>query len=101
LSLRPDAALADAPPLDILHVPGSFGQQALMEDTEVLGWMQQQAAGACRIFSLWREETARRVAAKLGIPIPAAAWAGNDLASAKVVWREPRAYWRTRQRRRS
>jgi cyclohexyl-isocyanide hydratase len=40
LWLTPDAALADAPPLDILHVP------ALMEGTEVLGWMRQQAAGA-------------------------------------------------------
>jgi hypothetical protein len=39
LWLTPDAALADAPPLDILHVPGGFGQEALMEDAEVLGWM--------------------------------------------------------------
>jgi cyclohexyl-isocyanide hydratase len=52
LWLTPDAALADAPPLDILHVPGGFGQQPLMEDTEVLGWMQQQASGACSIFSV-------------------------------------------------
>ncbi|MGY2811463.1 DJ-1/PfpI family protein [Bradyrhizobium sp. USDA 4506] len=52
LRLTPDAALADAPPLDVLHVPGGFGQQALMEDTEVLGWINRQAAGACRIFSV-------------------------------------------------
>jgi cyclohexyl-isocyanide hydratase len=44
--------LADAPPLDVLHVPGGFGQEALMEDTEVLDWMRQQAAGACGIFSV-------------------------------------------------
>jgi cyclohexyl-isocyanide hydratase len=48
----PDAALADAPPLDVLHVPGGFGQEALMEDTEVLGWIRQQASGACHIFSV-------------------------------------------------
>src|SRR5204863_2248347 len=36
LRLTPDATLADAPPLDVLHVPGGFGQEALMEDTEVL-----------------------------------------------------------------
>jgi cyclohexyl-isocyanide hydratase len=52
LWLTPDATLVDAPPLDILHVPGGFGQEALMEDTEVLGWMRQQAAGACSIFAV-------------------------------------------------
>jgi cyclohexyl-isocyanide hydratase len=52
LRLTPDAPLIDAPPLDVLHVPGGFGQESLMEDTEVLGWIRQQAAGACRIFSV-------------------------------------------------
>jgi cyclohexyl-isocyanide hydratase len=52
LWLMPDASLADAPPLDVLHVPGGPGQEALMDDTEVLGWMRQQAAGACSIFSV-------------------------------------------------
>jgi cyclohexyl-isocyanide hydratase len=36
LRLTPDAALSDAPLLDVLHVPGGFGQEALMEDAEVL-----------------------------------------------------------------
>jgi cyclohexyl-isocyanide hydratase len=48
----PDATLAEAPPLDVLHVPGGFGQEALMEDEEVLGWIRRQAAGACSIFSV-------------------------------------------------
>jgi cyclohexyl-isocyanide hydratase len=52
LRLTPDATLADAPPLDVLHVPGGFGQEDLMEDTEVLAWIRQQAAGACSIFSV-------------------------------------------------
>ena len=52
LRLMPDASLADAPPLDVLHVPGGFGQEALMEDIEVLGWIRQQASGACHIFSV-------------------------------------------------
>jgi len=52
LWLMPDASLADAPPLDVLHVPGGFGQEALMEDTEVLGWISRQASGACHIFSV-------------------------------------------------
>ena len=52
LRLTPDATLADAPPLDVLHVPGGYGQEALMEDEEVLAWIRQQAAGACSIFSV-------------------------------------------------
>ena len=52
LRLTPDAILADAPPLDVLHVPGGFGQEALMENEEVLAWIRQQAAGACGIFSV-------------------------------------------------
>src|ERR1700752_1032034 len=52
LWLTPDAILAEAPPLDVLHVPGGFGQEALMEDAETLGWIRQQAAGACSIFSV-------------------------------------------------
>ena len=52
LRLTPDAALIDAPPLDVLHVPGGAGQEALMEDAAVLGWIRQQASGACSIFSV-------------------------------------------------
>jgi cyclohexyl-isocyanide hydratase len=52
LRLTPDAGLGDAPPLDVLHVPGGFGQEALMEDAEVLAWIGRQAAGACSIFSV-------------------------------------------------
>ena len=52
LRLTPDAALADAPPLDVLHVPGGFGQEALMEDEEVLAWIRGQAAGALSVFSV-------------------------------------------------
>jgi cyclohexyl-isocyanide hydratase len=50
LRLTPDATLADAPPLDVLHVPGGYGQEALMEDAEVLAWIRQQAAR--RLFSV-------------------------------------------------
>src|SRR5258708_21884171 len=52
LWLTPDATLADAPPLDVLHVPGGFGQEALMEDAEVLSWINRQAAGAHSVFSV-------------------------------------------------
>jgi cyclohexyl-isocyanide hydratase len=52
LRLTPDVAIADAPQLDVLHVPGGFGQEALMEDDEVLGWIASQAAGARCVFSV-------------------------------------------------
>jgi cyclohexyl-isocyanide hydratase len=52
LRLTPDAALADAPQLDVLHVPGGFGQEALMEDENLLAWIRQQAAGARSVFSV-------------------------------------------------
>ena len=52
LRLPPDAALADAPRLDVLHVPGGFGQEALMQDEAVLGWIRQQATGARSVFSV-------------------------------------------------
>jgi cyclohexyl-isocyanide hydratase len=52
LRLTPDAAIGDAPQLDVLHVPGGFGQEELMEDEAVLGWLRRQAAGARSIFSV-------------------------------------------------
>jgi cyclohexyl-isocyanide hydratase len=52
LRLIPDATLGEAPPLDVLHVPGGSGQEALMEDQEVIAWIQKQAAGAGNIFSV-------------------------------------------------
>ncbi|GLS45676.1 DJ-1/PfpI family protein [Methylobacterium brachythecii] len=52
LVLTPDAAIGDAPQLDVLHVPGGFGQEGLMEDEAVLAWLRSQAAGAQSVFSV-------------------------------------------------
>lgn len=52
LRLLPDATLAEAPQLDILHVPGGRGQEALMEDEAVLHWLRRQAAGAHAVLSV-------------------------------------------------
>ena len=51
LRIVPDATLDDAPPLDVLHVPGGRGQEALMADEVVLGWLRRQASGA-RVLSV-------------------------------------------------
>jgi cyclohexyl-isocyanide hydratase len=52
LRLLPDGVLTEAPQLDLLHVPGGFGQEALMEDEDVLAWMRDQAAGVRCLFSV-------------------------------------------------
>jgi cyclohexyl-isocyanide hydratase len=52
LRLMADAALTEAPQLDLLHVPGGFGQEALMDDEDVLAWVRNQAAGVRCLFSV-------------------------------------------------
>jgi cyclohexyl-isocyanide hydratase len=52
LRLMADAILTEAPQLDLLHVPGGFGQEALMDDADVLTWIRDQAAGAQSLFSV-------------------------------------------------
>lgn len=52
LRITPDAAIADAPQLDVLHIPGGRGHEALMDDEDVLGWIRRQAAGAHSIFTV-------------------------------------------------
>jgi cyclohexyl-isocyanide hydratase len=52
LRLAADAVLADAPQLDLLHVPGGYGQEALMDDEAVLTWLRTQAAGSRCLFSV-------------------------------------------------
>jgi cyclohexyl-isocyanide hydratase len=52
LRLMADAILTEAPQLDLLHVPGGFGQEMLMDDADVLTWIHDQAAGAQSLFSV-------------------------------------------------
>jgi cyclohexyl-isocyanide hydratase len=52
LRIMPDATLKEAPQLDILHVSGGPGQEALMEDEEILGWLRGQATGAKKVLSV-------------------------------------------------
>jgi len=51
-TLMPDAAMEDAPQLDILHVPGGKGQEALMDNEAVLEWLRRQSGGAKRVLSV-------------------------------------------------
>jgi cyclohexyl-isocyanide hydratase len=52
LILTPRIALADAPQLDVLLVPGGEGVNELMEDEAVLAFIRKQAAGAKLVFSV-------------------------------------------------
>lgn len=52
LILTPGMTLAEAPQLDVLVVPGGYGQQELMEDEAVLSFIRTQAVHADYIFSV-------------------------------------------------
>jgi cyclohexyl-isocyanide hydratase len=52
LTMLADTALAEAPQLDILCIPGGPGVAALMEDEEVLDFLRAQAPGARYVTSV-------------------------------------------------
>lgn len=52
LLLVPEQTLAEAPPLDVLHLPGGPGQEALMDDEVSLAFLREQAAHARCVFSV-------------------------------------------------
>jgi len=50
MRVLPSHTLADAPPLDILVVPGGWGVRALLQDVTLLDWLREQA-GQVRILA--------------------------------------------------
>jgi cyclohexyl-isocyanide hydratase len=52
LILTPDTTFTESPRLDLLVVPGGHGQEALMNDDEVLQFIRDQARGAKYVFSV-------------------------------------------------
>jgi cyclohexyl-isocyanide hydratase len=52
LVIVPDTIFTESPRLDLLVVPGGHGQEALMNDNEVLQFIQEQARSAKYIFSV-------------------------------------------------
>src|SRR6476469_5181520 len=52
LELRPTTTLADCPPLDVLFVPGGFGQWPLQTDAAVLDFLRTQGARARYVTSV-------------------------------------------------
>jgi cyclohexyl-isocyanide hydratase len=52
LILTPEMTIAEAPRLDVLMVPGGYGQEELMDDEAVLSFIREQAANAKLVFSV-------------------------------------------------
>jgi cyclohexyl-isocyanide hydratase len=52
LRILPDIDFAKAPQFDVIVVPGGPGQTDLMEDEEVIAFLQAQAAGASLVTSV-------------------------------------------------
>jgi cyclohexyl-isocyanide hydratase len=52
LILTPEKTLSQSPPLDLLLVPGGYGQEALMEDEAVLSFIHEQAVHVKYVFSV-------------------------------------------------
>lgn len=51
-TVNPTTTFADCPQLDVIVVPGGFGQAALMTDAETLDFLRRQAAGARYVTSV-------------------------------------------------
>lgn len=51
-ALLPTATFADAPPADILCIPGGMGIADAVEDAETMAWVTRAAAGAAWITSV-------------------------------------------------
>ena len=52
LILTPENSIAEAGPLDVLVVPGGMGQQALMQDEELLSFIRSHAESGRLVFSV-------------------------------------------------
>lgn len=64
LRVLPDYDFGNAPPLDLLIVPGGFGTRSLLADADSLAWIQQVSQQAAQVASVC---TGALVLAKLGL----------------------------------
>jgi transcriptional regulator GlxA family with amidase domain len=52
LIVRPKYTFSEAPPIDLLVVPGGFGTRPLLDDEETLEWIRTTAERASRVTSV-------------------------------------------------
>ena len=79
LRVTPDWAWSDAPPIDILVVPGGFGTRPLLADRPTLDWIAAAAGRAGQVTSVC---TGALLLAKVGLLANRRAtthWAAHDL----------------------
>jgi transcriptional regulator GlxA family with amidase domain len=52
LSVNPQTTLTDAPPIDLLLIPGGYGTRALMNDAAMIDWIKGRAEQAELVLSV-------------------------------------------------
>ena len=93
-----DTTLADCPPLDVLFVPGGFGQAALANDDEVLEFLRRHAAGARYVTSVCTGSLLLGAAGLLDGYRATTHWAFTDLLAGFGATYEPGRVVRDRNR---
>ena len=81
LLLIPNATLASCPPLDLLCIPGGVGTNALLDDTEILGFIRDQAAQARYVTSVCTGAMVLGAAGLLKGKRATTHWSAHDLLS--------------------
>jgi transcriptional regulator GlxA family with amidase domain len=79
LRVIPDYSWDDAPPIDVLVIPGGFGTRKLLKDSSALDWIRKTAAQAGRVTSVC---TGALLLAQTGLLTGRRAtthWAAHDL----------------------
>jgi cyclohexyl-isocyanide hydratase len=79
LTLLPTGTLADAPPLDVLCVPGGAGVNAVLEDDATLDWLAAQGARARWVTSVCTGALALGAAGLLRGHLATTHWLSLDL----------------------
>jgi transcriptional regulator GlxA family with amidase domain len=79
LQVIPKYSWGDAPPIDILVVPGGFGTRALMNDQPTLDWIRKAAAAASQVTSVCTGALLLAQAGLLKGRRATTHWAGLDL----------------------
>lgn len=93
-----DTSFADCPPVDVLFVPGGFGQVALARDVEVLDFLRRQAAGARYVTSVCTGSLLLGAAGLLEGYRATTHWAYTELLSSFGATYEPGRVVRDRNR---
>jgi len=82
MRILPDTTFSDCPQLDVICVPGGAGVADLMEDAEVLSFLQRQAAGARYVTSVCTGALVLGAAGLLRGKRATTHWASHDFLAA-------------------